>query len=54
MVLSGGVFLNEYLLSESTRLLTHAGFSVYTHHRVSTSDEGLCLGQLAIATAKRS
>lgn len=54
VVLSGGVFLNEYLLSESTRLLTHAGFSVYTHHRVSTSDEGLCLGQLAIATAKRS
>ncbi len=54
VVLSGGVFLNEYLLSESTRLLTHAGFSVYTHHRVSTSDEGLCLGQLAIAAAKRS
>lgn len=54
VVLSGGVFLNEYLLSEITRLLTHAGFSVYTHHRVSTSDEGLCLGQLAIAAAKRS
>lgn len=53
VVLSGGVFLNEYLLSEITRLLTNAGFSVYTHHRVSTSDEGLCLGQLAIAAAKR-
>ena len=54
VVLSGGVFLNQYLLTEITRLLEDAGFSVYTHCRVSPGDEGLCLGQLAIAAAQRS
>lgn len=54
VVLSGGVFLNQYLLTEITRLLEDAGFSVYTHCRVSSGDEGLCLGQLAIAAAQRS
>lgn len=54
VVLSGGVFLNQYLLTGITRLLEGAGFSVYTHCRVSPGDEGLCLGQLAIAAAQRS
>lgn len=54
VVLSGGVFLNQYLLTGMTRLLEDAGFSVYTHCRVSPGDEGLCLGQLAIAAAQRS
>lgn len=54
VVLSGGVFLNQYLLTGITRLLEDAGFSVYTHCRVSPGDEGLCLGQLAIAAAQRS
>ena len=49
VVLSGGVFLNQYLLREVTRLLRADGFAVYTHRRVSPSDEGLALGQLAIA-----
>ena len=53
VVLSGGVFLNQYLLRGVTRLLTEAGFAVYTHHSVSTCDEGLALGQLAIAAAQR-
>ena len=53
VVLSGGVFLNQYLLRGVTRLLAEAGFAVYTHHRVSPSDEGLPLGQLAIAAARR-
>lgn len=48
VVLSGGVFLNLYLLEGVTRLLEADGFTVYTHHRVSPSDEGLALGQLAI------
>ena len=30
-------------------LLESSGFSVYTHHQVSTNDEGVALGQLAIA-----
>lgn len=54
VALSGGVFLNQYLLTGITRLLEDAGFSVYTHCRVSPGDEGLCLGQLAIAAAQRS
>ena len=49
VVLSGGVFLNQYLLREVTRLLEAGGFAVCTHRRVSPSDEGLALGQLAIA-----
>ena len=53
VVLSGGVFLNQYLLQNVTRLLQEAGFAVYSHHRVSTCDEGIALGQLAIAAAKR-
>ena len=53
VVLSGGVFLNQYLLRETTRLLQADGFTVYTHHRVSPSDEGLALGQLAIAARAR-
>ncbi len=54
VVLSGGVFLNQYLLSGIIRLLEADGFRVYPHCRVSPGDEGLCLGQLAIAAAQRS
>ena len=51
VVLSGGVFLDRYLLEAVTAALTADGFTVYTHRRVSPSDEGLPLGQLAIAAA---
>lgn len=54
VVLSGGVFQNWFLLHGITSLLEEDGFTVYTHHRVSTNDEGVCLGQLAIACKKRS
>lgn len=54
VVLSGGVFLNQYLLSGITRLLEADGYRVYSHCRVSPGDEGICLGQLAIAAAQRS
>ncbi|MEG1987779.1 MAG: carbamoyltransferase HypF [Oscillibacter sp.] len=53
VVLSGGVFLNRYLLNALTRLLEEAGFSSYTHHHVSSGDEGLCLGQIAIGGMRR-
>ena len=53
VVLSGGVFLNRYLLENLPPLLRQAGFSVYTHRRVSPSDEGIALGQLAVAAAQR-
>ena len=51
VVLSGGVFLNRALLEGVTALLESAGYRVYPHRRVSPSDEGLALGQLAIAAA---
>lgn len=51
VVLSGGVFLNRALLEGVTALLEDAGYRVYPHRRVSPSDEGLALGQLAIAAA---
>ena len=54
VVLSGGVFLNLYLLDRVRKLLTDAGYRVYTHSRVSAGDEGICLGQLMIAAAKRN
>lgn len=53
VALSGGVFLNQALLDGITDRLTAAGYSVLTHRRVSPGDEGLCLGQLAIAAWKR-
>lgn len=51
VVLSGGVFLNRALLNGVTARLEGAGYRVYTHKRVSPSDEGLALGQLAIGAA---
>ena len=53
VVLSGGVFLNRFLLTGIQKLLTNAGYPVYVHKHVSTCDEGICLGQLAIAQAQR-
>lgn len=51
VVLSGGVFLNRALLDGVTARLEGAGYRVYIHKRVSPSDEGLALGQLAIGAA---
>ena len=53
VVLSGGVFQNRFLLHGLTAELERLGYMVYTHHRISTNDEGICLGQLAIACTKR-
>jgi hydrogenase maturation protein HypF len=51
VVLSGGVFMNEILLSESVAGLEADGFSVFRHRLVPPNDGGLCLGQLAVAAA---
>ena len=51
VVLSGGVFMNVLLLTETVARLTRDGFQVYRHQTVPTNDGGLCLGQLAVAAA---
>ncbi len=49
VVLSGGSFQNMYIMKRLPERLEREGFRVYRHRRVSTNDEGLSLGQLAIA-----
>jgi hydrogenase maturation protein HypF len=49
VVLSGGVFLNEFLLAGSYDALDAAGFDVRAHRKVPTNDGGVALGQAAIA-----
>lgn len=53
VVLSGGVFVNAILLSETIPRLEQKGFCVYRHELVPPNDGGLCLGQLAVAAASR-
>jgi|SRR5579883_751604 len=52
VVLSGGVFLNALLTSETCSRLTRDGFRVYRHRLVPPNDGGLSLGQLAIAAVQ--
>lgn len=54
VVLSGGVFNNAVLASETTRALTRAGFTAHRHHRLPPGDGGLALGQLAVAAAQQA
>ncbi|MEC3919984.1 carbamoyltransferase HypF [Nocardia sp. CDC160] len=49
VVLSGGVFLNEFLLINCLVLLRRDGFDVYTHRQVPPNDGGIALGQLLVA-----
>ncbi len=52
VVLSGGVFQNIYLLEHIEKDLQSHGLEVFHHHRVSTNDEGISLGQAIIAERK--
>lgn len=49
VVLSGGVFQNRFLLSGVSQLLRQDGFSVFCHHQIPAGDDGISVGQLAIA-----
>jgi hydrogenase maturation protein HypF len=48
VTLSGGVFLNAFLLEACAADLADVGFRVLRHRRVPASDAGLALGQVAV------
>ena len=52
VVLSGGVWQNEVLVSRAVEQLTRKGFDVRWHRRVPTNDGGLALGQALVAAAR--
>jgi hydrogenase maturation protein HypF len=49
VVLSGGVFQNEFLLRGCHAALQEAGFAVHTHRQVPANDGGVALGQAVVA-----
>jgi len=49
IVLSGGVFQNMRLLTQTVDLLKKEGFHIFTHSKVPPNDGGLALGQALIA-----
>lgn len=51
VVLSGGVFMNIYLLRHLKKSLEKKGFNVYTHSAVPCNDGGISLGQIGVADA---
>lgn len=48
VVLSGGVFQNNYLIEKTFNLLKKNGFNVYTNYKVPVNDGGISLGQAFI------
>ncbi|MEV5438823.1 carbamoyltransferase HypF [Streptomyces sp. NPDC052682] len=52
VALSGGVFLNEFLLVNCLVELRRAGFDTYCQQQLPTNDGGIALGQVVIANAR--
>jgi hydrogenase maturation protein HypF len=52
VVLSGGVFLNEFLQVNCLVELRRAGFDAHAHRLVPTNDGGIALGQVMVAGAR--
>ena len=52
VVLSGGVFQNNFLLSHLIKKLKLQDFTVYAHKKVPCNDGGLSLGQAVIANER--
>ena len=51
VVLSGGCFQNETLLTGLLQALEKRNFQVFTHQKVPTNDGGIALGQAVVAAA---
>ena len=51
VVLSGGVFENQYLLRGIYTNLTKEGFKVFYNEKIPTNDGGISFGQLHVASA---
>ncbi|HHT9126117.1 MAG TPA: carbamoyltransferase HypF [Candidatus Brocadiia bacterium] len=52
VVLSGGVFQNNFIFTRLLEKLTLQGFKVYSHHKVPCNDGGISLGQAVIANER--
>lgn len=52
VVLSGGVFLNEFLLVNTFARLQSLGYAVHHQSAVPPNDGGISLGQVAVANAR--
>ncbi len=52
VVLSGGVFLNEFLLVNTLTRLRSMGYAVHHQTAVPPNDGGISLGQVAVANAR--
>ena len=46
VALSGGVFMNRYLIEKSIKMLVEQGFSVALNCEVPPNDGGISLGQI--------
>ena len=53
IVLSGGVFQNNYLSTKLENILKKSKFIVYVNKKVPCNDGGICLGQLVIGAKRR-
>ena len=51
--LSGGVFQNMFLLTNTYKKLREKGFTIYLHNNVPTNDGGLSLGQAVISAYRK-
>ncbi|WP_175907741.1 MULTISPECIES: carbamoyltransferase HypF [Burkholderia] len=52
IVMSGGVFSNEFVLVNALASLESRGFKPYCHQLVPTNDGGISLGQVVVAAAR--